>query len=517
MTPDDQALDRLRRAARDLGRDLALGRSDALARVRATAPKPKGTPLKHADFLHVIAREEGFASWPALKASVEMRGMDAAARLQRLKIAIAHGQTHVIDRILEDAPDLADGEFGLELALYRRDAVARALEADPGMATRLIGLAPPLVHLCQSRMIHHWPDKRNDMLAIAEMLRLRGADLDFGPPAEKGSAHRLSPLYFALGHAGNLVLAEWLLDHGATPNDNESLYHATELGHRDGLRLLLSHGADPKGTNALLRAMDFGDVEAVAMLLEAGADPNEGSDGRPAHGMAHGACPALHQAARRMGDDRMAELLLAAGARPEATWNGISAYAYARVYGNAALAARLEGLGVDRSLAADEALLAAAAEGAVPGGRFLDPARLPEDFRTLPRQILNQPGRLPHLKALIAVGLEWDRPDSEGLTLVRVAGWEGLPEIMAWVLSLKPDLGHVNQYGGTLLTTIIHGSENCPQRAERDHVACARLALEEGVALPRKAISFAGEPAMAAFLDGWAEAHPGAVVEHGPI
>jgi ankyrin repeat protein len=80
----------------------------------------------------------------------------------------------------------------------------------------------------------------------------------------------LSTLYFAIGHADNMPLARWLLEHGADPNDGESLYHSTELGHHEGLRLLLAHGADPKGTNALLRAMDFHDIEAVRMLMEGG-------------------------------------------------------------------------------------------------------------------------------------------------------------------------------------------------------------------------------------------------------
>ena len=87
--------------------------------------------------------------------------------------------------------------------------------------------------------------------------------------------------------------------------------------------------------------------------------------------------------------------------------------------------------------------------------------------------------------------------------------------MLAFFLSQKPDLGHVNNYGGTLLSTIIHGSENNPSRKGRDHVDCLRLVLEEGVALPRKAIELAGEPEVAAYLADWAEARPGQVVEGG--
>ena len=98
---------------------------------------------------------------------------------------------------------------------------------------------------------------------------------------------------------------------------------------------------------------------------------------------------------------------------------------------------------------------------------------------------------------------------------MQLAGWEGLPDVMAAFRRLKPDLGHVNGYGGTLFSTIIHGSENCPARAERGHIGCLRLALDEGVALPKPAIRLAGEAHVTAFLADWAEAHPGQVVEHG--
>jgi hypothetical protein len=105
-----------------------------------------------------------------------------------------------------------------------------------------------------------------------------------------------------------------------------------------------------------------------------------------------------------------------------------------------------------------------------------------------------------HLERLVALGVPYDTPDAEGLTPVQIAGWEGLPDIMAYLLGLKPDLGHINGYGGTLLSTILHGSENNPNRAGRDYVGCLRLALEEGVALPRRAIELAGDEELAEFL-----------------
>ena len=57
---------------------------------------------------------------------------------------------------------------------------------------------------------------------------------------------------------------------------------------------------------------------------------------------------------------------------------------------------------------------------------------------------------LPHIRRLIALGLEPDYPDAFGLTPVQIAGWEGLPDALAFFLSLGPDLSHVNDYGGDL-------------------------------------------------------------------
>ncbi|MFN3171043.1 MAG: ankyrin repeat domain-containing protein [Hyphomicrobiales bacterium] len=511
-----KSLDQLRRDARTLKTGFEAGDRHARERLRLRPPRPKGTPLKHADYLHVLAQENGFASWPALKLAVELHGMDKAAKLQRLKIALYNGQMAVVERLLDEVPDLADGVLGLEIALYRREAVETALQVDPSCLERDFGPAPALVHLARSRMIHKYPDREADMLAIAEMLLAHGADVNQGLLVAEGSDHYLSPLYLAIGHAGNMPLGRWLLEHGADPNDNESLYHATELGHHEGLKMLLEHGADPRGTNAMLRAMDFHDVEAVRMLLDAGALADEFNDAEVG-GEKPWVVPALHQAARRMSPPAMINLLLEAGADPARTYEGCTAYGYARVFGNRYLAQAIETRGQVPNLTPEEALLAKAADGEDTTGLFMDTDKLPDAYRNIIRTIVQLPGKLDHIKRLVAMGVEYDRPDSEGLTPLQLAGWEGLPDLMKYFIDIRSDLSHINGYEGTLLSTIIHGSENCPQRGERDYVACLELALHEGVALPRRAPQVAGDPAVAEFLADWAQNHPGQVVEGGVV
>lgn len=502
-------IEKYRREAKKLRRAFEAGEAEALRRVRAVFQS--ADELRHTEALHVIAREAGEASWPKLKLRTEMAAADREKRADRLKKALVFGQHWVTEALLADDPGLADGNLPLLVALYRVEEVARLLESDAGRAVARLGARTPILEVAMSR--HH---KTNDDAAlrsveVAKLLVAHGADVNDAFPAEPGSPDMLSALYLALGHADNMALARWLLEEGANPDDGESLYHSTELGHHEGLDLLLEFGASPVGTNALLRAMDFNDHLAVKKLLAAGADPNEGFQGdasRPDH------VTALHQAARRMNDSEMARILLAAGADPFARFDGLTPYEMARVYGNAAVAEEIAKAGGAHALPDEIARLARIADGEDPGG-FVDPAKLPDELRNMVRAILHQPGALDHVRRLIAAGMEWDRPDDMGLTPVQIAGWEGLPEVMAYFLTLKPDLSHVNGYGGTLLSTIIHGSENCPGREERDHIACARLALEEGVALPRPAIELAGDPEMAGFLAEWGEAHPGQVVEEG--
>ena len=292
-----KSIDQLRRDAKALRRAYEARNREAAARVAAHIGRGKH-PLEHADFFHVIAREAGHESWQRLVWADETIGLDGAAKQERLKMAIFHGQTWRIEQLLVDTPDLADGMFGLQCALYDRAEVEAALADDPSPATRKFGPRTPILHLAFSRCIKAYPEKEADMLAIAEMLLANGADVNDGFPFQSGDDHLLSALYGAIGHADNMVLARWLLDHGADPNDGESPYHATELGHREGLRMLLDAGADPKGTNGLLRAMDFDDVDAVRMLLAAGAEPEEFNDA-PSGGQPPFVIPALHQAARR--------------------------------------------------------------------------------------------------------------------------------------------------------------------------------------------------------------------------
>ena len=516
-----KSLKQLRRDAKSLKAAFEDGDLHAKQRVANHPPRADGIALKHADYLHVIAREQSFSSWPLLKVAVELDGLDLAAQRQRLRIAIVHGQSHVVDRLLDGNGEIAVGHLDLEIGLYRKHAVFKTLQDDPSAAQRDIGGRAPICHLAFSKYIHQRPDLEGDMIAIADRLLALGANTNSSVPVAPDNPHQLSALYGTIGHSNNMPLARWFLKNGADPDDGESLYHSTELGHHEALEMLLAHGANPAGTNALLRAMDFADHRAVELLIKAGAKTDE-FNGTHVGGETPWVVPALHQAARRMSDARMIDLLLKSGTDPSQRFEGSTAYAYARVFGNRGLASALEAVSldtglVDLDLTISEKVLAGVAEAIDIGSARVDRNNLPKAYQNIIRVILHLPGKLPHVKRLVAAGLDFDQPDAEGLTPVQVAGWEGLAEVMEYLLSLGPDLSHQNGYGGSLLSTILHGSENAPRNDRQDYLACLQMALQAGVAVPKRAPDLAGVPELSDLLAEWCETHPQQVVDGGSV
>lgn len=496
-------LEDLRRSAKLLKKAVAAGDLAAIARLRRVLPDVIAP--RHADFLHVVAAEHGHESWPKLKLALEAGEMTRAERADRLRKALFHGQGWVIEKLLGADPALAHFDIAIELAMYDLDAVRVRIAADRREAVKETGGRTPLIHLCFSRYHKCAEVASGRIIAIAELLRANGADVNESCAEDPESAHRQSALYGALGHGDNMPLASWLLEHGADPDDNESLYHSVELDHLDGLRLLCRHGVNPDRTNALARALDFDRIEAVRILLEHGANPNEGL-----HHHASGQPPvtftALHQAARRGRSGAFAGLLLDHGAEARALWKGRTAYALACLYGNQDFARVLAERGYGEQLSPEVSILASCADGRAPAGDVRGLALGSED-RKLAVRIAGQPGVLRHLQALFAVGLDPDETDEMALTPLHAAGWNGQADQVAYLLSLKPDLARRNRFGGDAIGTVIHGAEFAPPVDGADHVACARLLLEAGARFPEDDLGATGSEEMAAFLSDWREAH----------
>jgi hypothetical protein len=250
-------LEQLRKQAKDLVRAARTGDEQALARVRANAPKRERIAL--ADAQVTIARENGYPSWPALVAAAEANAeaFILAATDRRKTRALA---------LLAARPEIEEDPWA-------RLVLGRDWARDPNEPGGPHGWSP-LLYVCHSC----FPSS-----TLADELLRRGADPNATFRNEYGD---MSALYGAAGVAHDPELTRVLLDAGANPNDGESLYHATEAEDPACLLLLLEHGARTNGTNALAHALDGDHVEHVRLLLEAGGDPTRERSSRTPCGAA---------------------------------------------------------------------------------------------------------------------------------------------------------------------------------------------------------------------------------------
>ncbi len=481
-----QYLDSAKKAAKALRRALAAGDAAARDRFRAVFGDRKGPDQAvHADCLHVIAREAGAESWPRLKLAVETAALSRADRITALERAIANGAFHRVDRLLALDPSLVDAHLGLQLAFARRDAVRAALDRDPSLAVTPIGRRWPLHHLCFSKLHQRDPGAVEAMVALLDALLSAGADINQGFPAELGSDHQLSALYGALGHAGNLALAQALLARGANPNDNESLYHATELETLDGVRLLFAHGAEIGRTNAFFRMLDRENPDGVRLFLANGADPNAPVYDHPTD-RPKDRRNALHHAILRGRSGDIGTVLVDHGVDLAARFDGRTPYALAIACGNRSMAEMLAGRGADTALAPAETFLAAIAADDADRARTIL-AEHPEVWNALtPRDRQRQTDlamaadSLPILRLMADLGFDPNHPGESDMPPIHAAAWWGHADTVAFYIGLGVDLERVNMFGGAALGTAIHGSTNCPGRETGDYLRCVQRLVEAG-------------------------------------
>ena len=204
----------------------------------------------------------------------------AAERVDELLEASVEGRSDLAAALLAADPDLhlalARFDVHTAAALGEADHLASLLAADPVLATAPDDRRgwPPLLYACHSCW-HRIDRRRGDgLLRVVRQLLDAGAspDTSNGRPSREGYR---SALYGAAGIANNPAITRLLLERGADPDDDESLYHsAYHAPDLECTRLLLEHGATVDGTNALGAMLDTGSVEGVRLLLDHGALPS---------------------------------------------------------------------------------------------------------------------------------------------------------------------------------------------------------------------------------------------------
>lgn len=260
LLPTRPNLEHLKTQARDLL--TAVKNGQELDRIQASFPNRNYLTLVEAQL--VIAREYGFDSWPKLKAHIESISQGGTRQQQADDLAkqLVQGTPAVAKSLALADPSLLSVSLACACATGSRQAVSDFLDLDPTLVESKVGPNnwEPLLYVCNSRLLQvaEFSDR---LVQTAKLILEAGAN----PNVFWEDQYRLSALYGAAGLNGNADLTELLLQAGANPNDDESVYHSTELDEPDCLGLLLQYGGNVE--DAMYRLLDFEKPEWIELVL----------------------------------------------------------------------------------------------------------------------------------------------------------------------------------------------------------------------------------------------------------
>jgi ankyrin repeat protein len=485
--PPSPDLDHLRKQAKRLLRAARADASEGLDRFAAALPAARGLPIAalahHPLRLHdaqsAVAREYGFLSWTELKHYVEWARGAAAERLKRWLTCVFEGQAReraLALRMLHAEPGLIAGDPWLACPVGDLGRLEGALASDPDFANRPGGplAMPPLAAITTSQLIRE-PQFEERLLASARLLIAHGADVNGRWTDPRFPDDPLSVLYGAAGRTHHAGMTALLLEAGANPDDNESVYHSVESADLSCLRLLLASGARVFGTNAVARALDYDRPETLALLLAQG-------DTAPERHW-------LHHALLRGRSLAHIRALIAAGADPTAQdRHGDSVLRFASRFGRGDVVALLRERGVVEDLTTEDAFVAACASGDEAAARTLQKSTPDIIARLSAAQLEVMPqlaaiGSLEAVRTMLALG--WPREvktawHASALNLAIFAGDSAMTRLL---LDAGADWRTMHGYGDNALGTLSFASQadDVGDGAPRDHAGCAAALLTHGV------------------------------------
>lgn len=489
--PASPDLEHLRKQAKRLLRAARSGTTDALERFAARLPAVRDLPiaalaqrpLRLHDAQSVIAREHGFRSWTELKRYVEWARSAAAGRLERWLACVFEGRAReraLALRMLRAEPALVAGDPWLACPVGDVARLERALAADPDFANRPGGpfSMPPLAALTASTLIRE-PEFEEPLLASAQLLIAHGADVNGRWIDPRFPNDPLSVLYGAAGRTHNAGMVKLLLDAGANPDDNASVYHAVESEDLTCLRLLLAAGARVSGTNAVARALDYDRPGTLELLLaQDGIAPER-----------HW----LHHALLRGRSLAHIRALVAAQADLTAQdRHGASVLRFAERLGRTDVAALLREHGIDEEVQPEESFVAACARGNEAAARRLLTA-MPDIFSRLSAsQLQAMPqlaalGRTEAVRTMLALGWPREIKTAWHATALNLAIFAGDAAMTRLLLDEGADWRTTHGYGDNALGTLSFASQtdDVGDDAPRDHAGCAAALLAHGVPAER--------------------------------
>ncbi|UFX43099.1 hypothetical protein HAP47_0028265 [Bradyrhizobium sp. 41S5] len=503
-------LEHLKKQAKELIRLYRRQAPQAYARFRQALPAAAGRSdaqiaaldLRLHDAQSCVARDLGFASWPDLRRYVEAQLPPGKSRddrmrrwLQLVYAADVAGMTdranpRVAVRMLTEDPYLVADDPYLACAVGEEETIRRTAADDPAWVNRPGGplKLPPLVAVAHSSLLQI-PEFQVRLHRCARLLLEAGADPDQHissrwPPGSLDApddSNPLSALYGAAGRNHDLALTRLLLEAGANPNDNESLYHSLEGSVTTGV--LLEHGARIAGTNAMYKVLDDENVAALKLLLRHGGNPNESARNAP---LTDCRSP-LMWAIRRRRSRTCIATLLDAGADPRITTaDGLSAYRYALQFGLTEVAELLRQRTGDETLADDERFVAACSSGDEDEARRIQAARpdlpgslSPKQLRLLPE--LATAGGDDAVRLMVKLGWpiavrggDWDA------SALNHAVFRGNAGLTRFLLEHGAEWTEQHGFGDNASGTLSWASCNEPVSGG-DWAGCAQALLDHGM------------------------------------
>ena len=384
-------------------------------------------------------------------------------------------------RALRDEPERFRGDIWVACATGDVDVIRRAIAADATWVNTPGGplAMPPLVAVTHSRLIAE-PDLETKLVASASLLLEAGANVDsawINPAWPDGSQ---SALYGAAGVTHNVAMTKRLLDAGANPDDNESLYHSVESRDSACTQLLLRAGARVNGTNALGRVLDFDKLDDLRSMLAHGGDANE-------RAWVH------HAIMRGRSIDHIRALFDAGADMTRVDEHGVSLFRFAQAFGRADVVALLRDAGIDEPLAGSELFLSACARGDEPAARAML-ARTPDLIQRLsPRELRLMPelasvGNLAAVRTMLTLGWPREVKTAWDATALNLAVFRGDAEMADLLLANGADWRTRHGYNDNVIGTLSWASqdETMEDPAPRDYIGCARALLAHGVPAPNE-------------------------------
>lgn len=386
--------------------------------------------------------------------------MSLPSPVDELLRAACEGERSAVREILARHPDLPEQSFPVACVTGNVRVVEAALAGDPALACQPVG-APavePLVATCLSPLLREDPSQAAGIVAVARLLLGHGADPNAGwtsgPP---GHSWRLTPLYGAAGRANHAELTRLLLEAGAAPDDQESLYHSAEFADLTCTRLLLEHGATVTGTNAVHRKLDYDDLPGLQLFLDHGVSPDLTN---------HQGDTLLHTAISN--DRRLAfiELLADRGANLRIPNHlRLTPYRLAARLGRDDVATFLTGRGAADELDPHERFVAACSRGDTAAARAELQANpgLRDTLGAADRSLLTHHawcGRLAAVRTMLEVGFAPATIGLRGETALHNAAWMGHLGVVELLLGAGAPLEIVEpRFQATPLRWALHGRE----------------------------------------------------------